>query len=127
MEERIVVLPDHFDQQVIRPGRDDQVLDLGQGVDDPGGLQELGRFAAHPDHRLQLEAEPERVGDADDLEDAACDEAIGARTHRCFPDAEDCRDLREGAAAVLLEMLRGLWARAAARGGRDQASGRRRN
>jgi len=26
---------------------------------------------------------------------------------------QDCRDLREGAAAVLLEMLRGLWARAA--------------
>src|SRR5450756_1365848 len=68
-------------------------------------LQELGRLAAHPDHRLLLEAELERVGDADDLEDAACDEAIGVRTHRCFRDAEGRRDLREGAAPVQLEML----------------------
>src|SRR5207249_8869917 len=57
------------------------------------------------DHRLLVEAELERVRDADDLEDPALDEPVRPGPHRGLADAELRGDLRERPAAVLLEVL----------------------
>ena len=62
-------------------------------------------LAADADHRHLLEPELERVGHADDLQDATLDEPIGAGAHRCFGHAEIGRDLGVRPPPVRLEVL----------------------
>ena len=87
------------------PGGDDDVVDLGHLGELLGDLDELVALAADADHRHLVEAELERVGDADDLEDAALDEPVGAGADRRLGDAELGGDLGERPAAVGLEVL----------------------
>ena len=87
------------------PGRDDDVVDLGELRERLGDLHQPVALAADPDHRHLLEAELQRVGDADDLEDPALDEAVRPRADGGLGHAEVGRDLGERPAAVLLEVL----------------------
>ena len=92
-------------EDVVRAGRHDQVGDLGEGGDRLGDLQEPVGLAADADHRLLVEAELERIGDADDLEDAPLDQAVGPGPDGRLGDAEVGGDPGEGPAPVLLEVL----------------------
>ena len=62
-------------------------------------------LALDPDHRPLLEPQLERVGDADDLEDALLDQPVGAGADGGLGDAEVGGDLGERPPAVLLEVL----------------------
>src|SRR6185503_12705883 len=77
------------------------LLPLGELVRDD--LRRTGR--ADPDHRPGVEAEPERVGDARDLEDALVAEPAVSRPHGRLRDAEVGRDPPERLAAVALERV----------------------
>src|SRR5215210_3874767 len=105
LEERLVVLADDLDEEVERPGSDDDVVDLREFRDRVGHIEETVALAPDADHRLLLEPELERVGDADDLEDSALDEPIRPGSHRGLRHPEVGRDLGEGPPAVLLEVL----------------------
>ena len=65
----------------------------------------LVALAADADHRHLVEAELERVGDTDDLEDAALDEPVRAGPDGRLRDAELGGDLGERPSAVGLEVL----------------------
>src|SRR6478736_547708 len=104
-QQRLVVLADGLDQEVVRAGGDDDVVDLGHvGYLLRDGHEPIA-LAADADHRHLLEAEFERVGDADDLEDAALDEAVRAGPDGRLGDAQIGCDLCERAPAVGLEVL----------------------
>src|SRR5262245_36033527 len=127
-QQRLVVLADGLDQQVVRARSDHDVVDFGHLGDLFGDRHEAVALAADTDHRHLLEAELERVGDADDLEDAALDEAVRARPDRSLAHAELGGDLGVGATAVSLEVLddplvelRDLLARATTHGPRSGA------
>ena len=68
-------------------------------------VDQLVALAADADHGHLLEAELERVGDADDLEDAALDEPVGPGAHGRLGHAEVGGDLGVRASAVGLEVL----------------------
>ena len=93
-----------LDEEVELAGGDDHVARLAPGRDRVG--HRLGRpVRLDPEHRLRLEAEAERVGDAGDLEDVLAAEARVAVPDRRLGDAELRRDLPERLAAVRLERL----------------------
>ena len=73
------------------PGGDHDVVDLREGGHGLGHADEPVALAADADHRHLLEAELERVGHADDLEDAPFDEPVGPGAHRGLADAELAR------------------------------------
>ena len=105
IEQGLVVLADRLDQQVVRAGGDDDVVDLGHLGQVLGHLDELGALAADADHRHLVEAELERIGDADDLEDPALDQPVRPGADGRLGDAELGGDLGERPAAVGLEVL----------------------
>ena len=95
---------DHLGEQVVGAGGDHDVVDLlerGEGVGDRLDL------AVDPDadHRLPGEAELERVGDRDDLHDAAVGEPLHALADGGLGQPDDLADGGVRAAAVLLELL----------------------
>ena len=102
VEQRAAVGADDLDEEVEAAGGDDDVVGL---LPVHEHVRDVLRRARRPDadHRLRLEAEPERVGDAGDLEDALVAEAPVARTHGRLGDAERGGDPPERLAAVLLQ------------------------
>ena len=87
------------------PGGDDDVIDFGHLGEVLGDLDQLVALAADADHRHLVEAELERVGHADDLEDAALDEPVRPSADGGLGDPEVGRDLGERATPVGLEVL----------------------
>ena len=87
------------------PGGDDDVVDLGHLGQVLGDLDQLVALAADADHRHLVEAELERVGDADDLEDPPLDQPVGPGPDGGLGHAEVGGDLGERPAAVGLEVL----------------------
>jgi glyoxalase superfamily protein len=92
----------------------DEDVELARGDHDVAGLVPLRDLVgdglrraagADPDHRDRLEAEPERVGHAGDLQDVVLAEALVARTDRRLRDAQVGGDAPERLAAVLLQRL----------------------
>src|SRR3954452_793041 len=104
-QQGVVVLAHGLDEEVVRTGGDDDVVDLREGCDLAGDLHELLGLAPDADHRHLVKAELERVGHADDLEDPALDEPVRPGAYRGLRHAEIGRDLGERAATVLLEVL----------------------
>src|SRR5215204_5962861 len=105
LEQRLVVLGDALHQDVVRAGGDDHVVGLGEGGHLLRDLEQPRRLALDADHRPLLEPQLERVGDADDLHDAAFDEPVRAGPDGGLGHAEVRGDLRERLPAVLLQVL----------------------
>src|SRR5258708_30446203 len=73
-QEALVVLAYGLDEDVVGPGRDDDVVDLGHLGAAGSDLHQAVGLAADADHRHLLEPELERIGHPDDLQDAALDD-----------------------------------------------------
>src|SRR5204863_1166300 len=104
VEQLAAVGADELDEDVELAGGDDHVA----GFFPAGDLvrDRLGRpGGADADHRLRVEAEPERVRDGRDLEDVVIAEAGVARADRRLGDADPLRDPPERLASVLLQRL----------------------
>ena len=104
LEQVLVALADDLGEEVVGAGGDHDVVDLVQRGERVGDRLERPRDP-DPDHRLAGEAELERVGDRDDLHDAAVDQALHALAHRGLGQADHLADGGVRASAVLLQLL----------------------
>src|SRR5215469_10247522 len=104
LEEVIVVLAHHLDQDVERAGREDDVVDFLHTREMSGNPLQVAA-AADTDHGLAREAERHWIGHSDDLHGASIDEPLDALPHGCLGKPNGLSDRRVGAPAILLELL----------------------
>ena len=92
-----------LDEHVVAAGDGGHVARLGQLGHRRADVAEHARRHPQADEGHQVEAELERVGDADDLEDSGPLHPLGPVADHRFGDAELVGDRREGAATVGLQ------------------------
>src|SRR2546426_1061662 len=103
-EEIAAVAADDLDEDVELAGGDDDVVGLVPPRDLVG--DGIGRARGpHPDHRLRLEAETERVRHPGDLQDVVVAESRVPGAHGCLRHAELVGDAAKRLAAVPLQRL----------------------
>ena len=95
---------DRLDEEVVGPGGDHDVVDLGQRGQRVGDRLQRA-LDPDADHRLAGEAELERVGDRDDLHDAGVEQPLDPLADRGLGQADDLADGCVGTPAVLLQLL----------------------
>jgi len=102
----VVILANNLKQEVERPRGQHHVVDLVHAGHLVGDLLH-GAVAAQADHGLAPEAELERVGDRDDLHDAAVDQPLDPLAHRRLGQPDRLADRRVGPPPVRLQLLDG--------------------
>ena len=100
----VVVAAHRLGEQVERPCRDHDVVDVGEFGEPVGDTFEVaGRPDA--DHRLSREAQLQGVGDSDDLHDARVEHALYPLPDRRLRQPHSLADRRVRPSPVLLQLL----------------------
>src|SRR5882757_3228327 len=86
-EEMLVVARGELDEEVVRAGADDDVVDLGVRAQLGGELAHIA-VDLDPDHGLTVEADPEWIGHRDDLHHPGVEEALDPLPYRRLRQAD---------------------------------------